>query len=265
MKTTLGIFSKAIGTARSLNFSQSASKNCDRACRYHEHSTAKNKIGGCYAFVKENRYDRKQLKEKLERHQASNPVLIVNQAILELQKLRRRGESVDWFRLSTNGSLPNNPTKALLEALRRLFRELELCGCSREKVHFPLESAEKVAKYRELLGVVTIRESVQSDNFAYRSESSCSFVIGHDIQSGKDITKRRASAARAFAKLRYESTGRKTIVCPAVTSSWQAKYNGREDRIKCGQCTACANPCIDVVYPYHGPKLIGIGGKHATT
>ena len=70
----------------------------------------------------------------------------------------------------------------------------------------------------------------------------------------KDYTNAAAWAQR---------TGRKTIVCPAVRVSFLSRTKaGRGARsaeqvkqwrngAKCGSCTACACPLMDIVYPAH--------------
>jgi hypothetical protein len=71
----------------------------------------------------------------------------------------------------------------------------------------------------------------------------------------------RVEACRSLAKARYEATGRNTIVCPAVVTSFKHKLcrdpqekprmKALADKAKCGNCTACANGNIDIVYPAH--------------
>jgi hypothetical protein len=263
----LGEFSKSVDGSKSLNFDVSAGSNCDDQCRYHPRSTADNAVGGCYAVVVESRADRRQLTDKLVRHGKTDPVTIVNAAIVEIGQLTEKRKKLPWFRFSTNGSVPKlselseRKKTAVISAFRALVKTLSVNGCDRSRIHLPVETADKAREYSELSDVVTIRESVQSVDHSYKPSWGCSFVVGEDIQDGKNITGRRVDAAKQFAKKRLESTGRKTIVCPAVTSGWQKRFSGRPDKILCGQCTACANTNLDVVYPYHGPKLVSLGNS----
>jgi formate hydrogenlyase subunit 6/NADH:ubiquinone oxidoreductase subunit I len=63
----------------------------------------------------------------------------------------------------------------------------------------------------------------------------------------------KVSAAAAVAKARTAFTGRKTVVCPAITHSWAKRYKGvpANPSAKCGGCTMCADALVDIVYPLH--------------
>ena len=102
----LSTFGKAIKGAVALNFGLSGGNNCDKICPYHPESTSEHasvKDARCYAYACENRGDRVQLKNKLQRHEDSSPEPIISRAILEYQLDR---ESIPWFRFSSFGSVP---------------------------------------------------------------------------------------------------------------------------------------------------------------
>ena len=277
MKTTttpsvLGTFSKAIPTARSLNFGLSGGANCATSCRHHpmHYSGALSRDGQCYAYVVEGRNDRVQLADKLGRHETMQASQIVGMALVELSRMKLHGQELPpWFRFTTNGAIPS---KAAAIADRRfipLLRELlKFCNDNAMKVHLPVESAEKAAFYREVIGdLVTIRESIQThdmnaDTIANHAIplGAASFTAGENVGKGPDKRKRILVAAAAAAAAWATRTGRKTIVCPAVRVSFLSRYkSGRtreenmawRERAKCGICNACALAGIDVVYPAH--------------
>jgi hypothetical protein len=270
--SVLGTFSKAIPTARSLNFGLSGGANCETTCRHHpiHYSGALSHDGQCYAYVVEGRNDRVQLADKLGRHETMKASEIVGMALVELSRLKLYGKELPpWFRFSTNGAIP---TKEAAIADRRfipLLRELlKFCVANSIKVHLPVESAEKAAFYREVIGdLVTIRESIQTHDMNPETIAThaiplgaSSFTAGENVGKGPHKRNRILAAAAAAAAAWAMRTGRKTIVCPAVRVSFLSRYkNGKtreeniawRERAKCGLCPACALPNVDVVYPAH--------------
>ena len=115
----------------------------------------------------------------------------------------------------------------------------------------PTESFSKARFYRSLVGnLAVVRESIQGGLQRLKSASGAiSFVAG--IQSQTRVE--RVETARMAAKMRRDSTGRKTIVCPAILNSWAARRdkNKLNARAKCGACVACAMGNVDIVYPLH--------------
>lgn len=259
----LGTFSKGVDGAVSLNFGVSGGAHCDRSCRHHP-----DREGNCYAVAVELRDDRKGLAAKLARHEISDPARLVGRAMIELHRLMLR-RAVPWFRFSTNGSLPQPSTVRGDRRFASLLREL--CGMLRGAavpVHLPVETAEKADFYRGIVGdLVVVRESIQTpcmtpDTIAHHAipTGPASFTAGEDVGPGPNKLRRILDAAAAAARAWSARTGRRCIVCPAVRVSFLSKYfngMGKADkaqwrkRNKCGSCTACANPLVDICYPAH--------------
>jgi hypothetical protein len=174
-------------------------------------------------------------------------------ALVELQAIEQRGKTIPWVRISTDGSVPQ-PEDADTLFVAQFKTLLKWCAQRSIPVHFPVESANKASFYRSIVGdIVTVRESLQTDGLHTTTKNAVSLTAGRHITSGPNIRQRRAEHARQVAKERFFATGRKTIVCPAIVSSWKArtKDGANTTLIKCGDCTACANSRLDIVYPQH--------------
>lgn len=252
----LGTFSKGIDGSVSVNFGVSGGANCETTCQHHPDND-----GACYAARAEIRPDRAQLADKLIRHETKPAAYICGRALFELQELISRGKTIPWVRFSTNGSLPK-PSKVRRNRLFvTQFRKLvEFCVRNSIPVHIPVESYKKARFYRSLVGdLVTIRESVQNEKRFRSAVGQVSIAVGHGLP-----LRDRVEYAAEVARLRRESMDRKTVVCPAVVSSFNYKLNSRGktddekrelkarySRAKCGACTACSDARIDVVYPIH--------------
>jgi hypothetical protein len=250
-KPILSTFGKGTAGSVALNFASSGGANCDPRCQLHPDSDS-DVSGKCYAAVVEKRGDRVELFNKLLRHESTPPALLIGQAMVELQALVNSGNRPPWFRLSTAGSLPQ-PDDASPLFIRQLRALLNYCNRESIPVHCPVETHSKARFYRAQVGdLVVIRESLQVSGSHRKTLGAVSFVGGADIVEGKAIRKRRIDASAAVAKQRYKKTGRKTIVCPAVKSSFTHRGDKEHNaKNKCGNCTACANPLIDIVYPLH--------------
>jgi hypothetical protein len=273
--TVLGSFSKGIDRAAQLNFGLSGGANCDTGCRHHpaHYPAGADRAGICYAKVVELRHDRVQLADKLARHEAAPASAIVGKALHELEREKLHGRPArPWFRISTNGAVPK-PATAIADRLflPRLRSLLEFCRQRGTPVHFPVESAEKAAFYREHVGALAVvRESIQTPDMSPATIAGhaipagpVSFTAGESVTPGKDKRKRILAAADAAAAAWAKLTGRKTIVCPAVRVSFLSRTKagkaGRDaaaveawrKRAKCGSCTACALAHVDIVYPAH--------------
>jgi len=269
--SVLGSFSKAVKKAVSLNFGISGGANCATSCRHHpvHFKGLFGWAGVCYAAIVETKEDRKQLAEKLARHEATPAHKIVGSALVELSRMKLHGKQLPpWFRISTNGAVPS-PESALAD--RRfipLLRELlSFCKENSIPVHFPVESSEKAVFYRQHVGdLCIVRESIQTHDMSPETISThdipngaISFTAGENVGAGKDKRKRILAAATAAAAAWSKLTGRKAIVCPAVRVSFLSRYKtgktkeeNREwrEKAKCGNCPACAMN-IDIVYPAH--------------
>jgi len=251
----LGGFSKGLPLAITLNFDISGGDNCDDACPHHPKTTApeKSSTRKCYAFALEKRSDRTPLLDKLKRHGAMPPALLCGAATIELQGLLDQGITIPWLRISTNGSVPPEHVARTDKLFVSQFRTLlRLAIANRIPVHLPIETATKSRLYRALVGdLVTVRESAYSSARFLRAIHPVSVVAGRAEQTRIE----RVEAARQLAARRRERTGRKQVVCPAITNSFAAQRNPRikNDRAKCGKggCTACEKPEVDIIYPLH--------------
>ena len=117
--TVLGSFSKGVDGAASLNMGRSGGANCETSCRHHpaHFPAGAARDGICYAIVVENRHDRVQLKDKLDRHETAAASALVAKALHELEREKMHGRPArPWFRFSTNGALPK-PAAALADRL----------------------------------------------------------------------------------------------------------------------------------------------------
>jgi len=230
----LSTFGKAIKGAVALNFGLSGGNNCDKICPYHPESTSEHasvKDARCYAYACENRGDRVQLKNKLQRHEDSSPEPIISRAILEYQLER---ESIPWFRFSSFGSVPSKVPDN--------FRKL--CKTIKCPIHLPIESHAKYEAYLDAVGdLVNPRTSVPAQDF-YEYAHTCSTVVGSMLQKPKE----RVSLALEVAKERKNRTGRTVKVCPAIAAT-QLRTGSK--RAKCGACTLCADADVDIIYPVH--------------
>ena len=274
----LGSFSKGIPGSASLNFGLSGGANCSKKCRHHpEHpAAAENPAGLCYAYTLEQQADRVQLKDKLARHDSLPASLIVGRAQIELEReALYQKQPRPWFRFSTDGSVPGRVKatrdRQFIPRLRQLLKTIRQRS-GLDRVHFPVETAEKAAFYREAIGdLCTVRESIQTENMVPETIAKhpipagpVSFTAGESVPDGPNKYLRVLSAAAESAGAWAQRTGRKTIVCPAVRVSFlsrlKAYKRGRSAEsvkawrmgAKCGSCRACAMAHVDVVYPAHG-------------
>jgi len=274
-ETVLGTFSKGVKSARTINFGISGGANCALECRHHpaNYVGADSRAGLCYAKVVEGRDDRKQLADKLERHEKLPASQIIGRAFVELSRVALNGGKLpQWLRFSTNGALP---TPAAAAADRRfiplLVETLQFAQKHTIPVHLPVETPQKAEFYRAQLGeLVVVRESIQTPDMSPETIANhaipagpVSFTAGESVAPGENKRGRILSAAAAAAAAWSKLTGRKTIVCPAVRVSFLARttagkagrspeqVNEWRAKNKCGSCTACAMAHVDVVYPCH--------------
>lgn len=248
--SVLGSFSKGINGSVSINFGLSGGIHCDSGCAHHPEQN-----GTCYAAILERRHDRTQLKNKLARHESLPAWKVCGAALIELQTLESKGKAIPWVRISTDGSVPQpeNCDKLFVRQFRTL---MSWCARRNIPVHFPVESHAKAEFYRAIVGdSVTVRESLQIDGLHTTTHGAVSFTAGRHITSGSNIRDRRVAHAKELARERFKSTGRKTIVCPAITTSFRNRTKEGKSLglplAKCGSCTACANRNLDIVYPQH--------------
>jgi hypothetical protein len=248
----IGSFGKGIEGSISINFGVSGGSDCDTLCKHHPKSAAKDATKLCYAVRSETRPDRTQLAAKLKRHQEMPPALVLGKTLLEIQQIVNRGKRIPWVRISTNGALPI-PEKVRFNKLFRnqLRALLSYCASKGIPVHIPTESFGKARFYRSIVkDLAVVRESIQGGLKRLKTATGAvSYVAGDQGMTRLE----RVDAARSAAKARRESTGRKTVVCPAILNSWAARRDKSKlnARAKCGACVACAARDVDIVYPLH--------------
>ena len=247
-------FGKGCDESIALNFDRSSGKNCSTRCRHHKQSIRKNATFACYSTTSES--FRPSVRDSLEKKGKMSPLEIVGLALIQLGELEvfleKTGKRLKFHRFSAAGSVPKKSDIPVHE--RKRFENILRLLCSRlvklgVAVHFPVESREKFEYYNAIVGdLVTIRLSLQDSESELSELRPCSFVVGEQFRSHncKSVKLTRIEYARERARERYLKTGRKTIVCPAIVSTFLKKAP-----IHCGTCDACANKNIDVIYPLH--------------
>ena len=238
----LGVFGKGIKGSIALNYAESCSPDCDLNCPYHFKSISKHAVNRkvrCYAHKLENRSDRRDLLSKLQRHRRTNKVSLTASAIEETERIGP--SNIPWVRISAFGPVPPIPPDN--------FRQFCEPFADGKHLHLPVESWAKTVKYRKVLeGLnVAVRRSCPTVNHFMRASirsNPVAVVVGNMDQAPME----RLTDSRQVAKRRSRRTSRKCIVCPAIA----VQHNRKRSKLaKCGNCTACANPEIDIVYPAH--------------
>jgi hypothetical protein len=249
-------FGKGNAWSLSLNFGLSSGNNCDTSCRHHRFSSAENATRACYSSTIE--LQREAARDNLQAKEDLGAMKVLALAIMQWAELQAfiRAEgigNVRWMRISSGGSVP--PREQIPERYRKryhaLWRQLvQLWLSVGVKVHFPVETLEKAQYYRSFLGdLIAIRVSSQSLESFGNATSAASCVVGEDItvKTSKSVKRDRIAYARAYARERYNKTGRKSIVCPAIVST----FENRDNKIYCGDCDACSRESVDIIYPLH--------------
>ncbi len=256
----LGTFGKGIDGSFSLNYGISSGKNCDISCPHHYDSSAENATKACYA-TRSEAY-RIGLRNKLQKHEDIGADYLTKKALSELQgKIKNNPDSVKWLRISVSGSVPQ--PKDITHDFRDSLRELmTFCNQQNIPIHFPVETNQKARVYRRIVGNrAIVRESCHTEEQFVKTDGAVSFVAGNTDMSKSE----RIEDAKRIAGLRRNQLGRKTIVCPAVAAKYITYERAREKGMshkeaqqlessplaKCGNCTACAEENIDVIYPLH--------------
>jgi hypothetical protein len=247
-------FGKGDERSIALNFGKSSGSNCSTFCRHHKNSTADNPTHACYSSTAE--LMRPTVGQFLLGQEASGALQTIGNAMIQLgellELLRSKNEKLSFFRISAAGSVPNRDQIPERDRKRfeTLFRQLiQVIVSHGAKVHFPVETMEKKSYYDSFLGdLITVRLSCQSiESFMTSAESS--FVVGESItnKTSKTVKRDRIELGRQIAVERYRITGRKTIVCPAIVSTFEK----RDRKIQCGDCDACSRKNLDIIYPLH--------------
>lgn len=242
-RPVLGSFGKGTAGSVALNYARSGGSNCSKVCPYHpetESPHAADIDARCYAARCEARPDRSQLAAKLDRHESAGGDEVSARAYAEARAHRFR---FPWFRFSAFGSVPDTPPRDLV----RMVEELASAGTP---IHLPIEDPDRAARYRAALpDSVAVRLSVPIvDPEWMRSDGPVSTVAGSMDESPMD----RLAAAKNAAARFMGATGRRAVVCPAVASTTYRRRGRNVAPVKCGDCTACADPTVGaVVYPAH--------------
>ena len=248
-------FGKGVDKSISLNWDMSSGDNCSTSCRHHRDSLAENATHACYSTTAESM--RPSVRDSLERKGKMSPLEIIGLAYIQLGGLftflDSVGEILEFFRMSSAGSVP--PKESIPEHERKRYETIFRLFCMtlvkrNVAIHFPVEDVEKWEYYNSIVGdIVTVRLSLQDVASETTENRPCSFVVGEDItvKTSKSVKRDRIALAKRRAQERYKATGRKTIVCPAIVSTFEK----RESKIQCGQCDACSRRGVDVVYPLH--------------
>lgn len=248
-------FGKGCEDSIALNWDYSSGPNCSTTCRHHAQSIRKNATHACYSTTAEKM--RPAVKGSLEQKGRLSPLRLIGLAYLQLGELfiflESKNRKLKFFRMSAAGSVPGK--SQIPESERKRFETVFRLLCLAlvkhgAKVHFPVESLAKFEYYNSLVGdIVTIRLSLQTRESELAFPGPSSFVVGEQFRSSncKNVKLSRIEYARERASERYQKTGRKTIVCPAIVSTFEK----RDRKILCGHCDACANSNIDIVYPLH--------------
>ena len=227
MNKVLGVFGKGIKNSRTLNYSRSATDNCDKGCQQFN--------AGCYAERLEGIYP--SLAKKLNRHELMPPENLNYLAIAELDAV----ETIDWVRISAFGSVPKSRDyrrKAFRVSVDKLFAKLVKKIGRPDRIHLPVESYSKAKAYREMAEPhgICVRESLQNPNRLKDLRGPSSIVVG---QRGQSPAHKYEQSQELAVKMR--ASGQTAVVCPAIVRD-----------SKCGRCTACADTRVDLIlYPLH--------------
>ena len=226
----LGEFSKGIPGSVTLNFSESGGDNCDPSCMALQ-------LGVCYAVQVEQIKPSVQVSGERKRNLGFSALCRAYASKLRKLAAKNSGAPLPWVRISSFGSVPNRPLLAdEVAAFVAMVRAIP----SGTPIHFPVETAEKAARFRAIAHAFnlpyTVRESLQSDAPPVGPASRIVYCEG---------TKRdRLAAAVAIAKA-SKGTAR---VCPAIASTILKSPH----KVKCGECKLCSRADVEtVLYPQH--------------
>ena len=235
----LSEFSKGCPGSVAVNFSTSGGCNCDKACRFHPESVHPDATYSCYA-ARAERTTRPEAHTRYQRHERLGAAAVAAAAKVGLQKKRTR---VPWLRISAFGSvpMPKDAKPAFLAQMHEIFAWTASHGV---KVHFPVESLKKTVFYRKHFPTIVVRQSCQTLSEFMHADGPSAYTAGTPAMTRVQ----RVWAAKYVARQRAKKSGRKTVLCPAIVASWA---NPGQTKAKCGNCTACAEHNVDVVYCLH--------------
>lgn len=213
-----GTFSKGVTGAIALNFAPSGGAFCSDSCPH--------KAGDCYAIRLEK--VRPTIAASGLRKQSDHVGHLAYLAYADWVN-----PTVPWIRFSAFGSVPPNPEENA-DLWRTLASKLDPV---RDRVHFPVETAEKYINYQSL--GFSPRLSLQTDSVVSAVTAVEDGLRVSMVPRGE--TKKAAISAAEVKAADIRSAGKTAVVCPAITKG-----------SKCGACKACASFDVDVVlYPEH--------------
>ena len=224
--TLIGSYGKGIAGSVTVNFTVSGGRHCSDTCPL--------KGNGCYAITTEAM--KPSITINLERKQESIGAYVHE---LTAPKSLAKLANAPWVRFAAFGSIPDPEdmdiqTRAGLEVLGSFL--------DHSKVHFPTETLSKADLLKASGFMPRVSVASNTDNLpkvlGAGHVASCT-VQGDKLARGKN---KRAHSAKAITFVRdLHAQGINAKVCPAVAGN-----------AKCGQCTACADPKVQViVYPMH--------------
>ncbi len=229
---SLGEFSKGVTGSVTLNFSESGGDHCDPSCMALQ-------LGVCYAVGVERLKPSVQTSGERKRQMGFAALCRAYAAKLAKLSAKSGGEPLPWVRISSFGSVPNRPLLAdEVAAFVGMVRAIP----AGTPIHFPVETAEKAARFRAIAHAFnlpyTVRESLQND-------SAPAGPASRVVYGAPGTTKReRLEAAIAIAKASKGSAR----VCPAIASTILKSPR----KIKCGECKLCSRADVEtVLYPQH--------------
>ena len=236
MLSPFGSFSKSVKGGLSLNFSTSGGRHCDPSCPL---------MSVCYAQGVERTYTTVN-RQLVTREAVGGFTALLKDATTP--KALAKMSSAPWFRFSVLGSIPDPRTWT--KAQRKMLKTLA-DNVPHGLTHFPVET---IRKARALINLgFSPRVSHGAHVEALRAGIPASVSVQLNRDNGAPVRIRacnkkklahqahlkfRAMVAELEAKL-----GRRlhAKLCPAIIGN-----------AKCGSCTMCANPEIDLIgYPIH--------------
>jgi len=227
----LGAFSKGVSGSITLNFSESGGDHCDPTCLALQ-------LGVCYAVHVERL--KPSVQTSGERKRQLGFAALCRAYAAKLAKLSAKsGGPLPWVRISSFGSVPNRPLLAdEVAAFVAMVRAIP----AGTPIHFPVETAEKAARFRAIAHAFglpyTVRESLQND-------SAPAGPASRVVYGAPGTTKReRLEAAIAIAKASKGAAR----VCPAIASTILKSPR----KVKCGECKLCSRADVEtILYPQH--------------
>jgi len=227
---SLGEFSKGVTGSVTLNFSESGGDHCDPSCMALQ-------LGVCYAVGVERLKPSVQLSGERKRKLGFAALCRAYAAKLAKLSAKTGGEPLPWVRISSFGSVPNRPLLAdEVAAFVAMVRAIP----AGTPIHFPVETAEKAARFRAIAHAFNlpyaVRESLQDDSAPVGPASR--------VVYGEGTKRDRLDAAIAIARASKGAAR----VCPAIASTILKSPH----KVKCGECKLCSRADVEtVLYPQH--------------